>query len=79
MSAALLEDAMEAVERATAPRQWLRGDLKAVTLRAIDAIKANGMLVEDAVEKLMPKAGRFRRTRGLKVNHAPGALPKPNV
>jgi hypothetical protein len=59
---ALLPDAIDAVSRATAPRQWLPSDLEAVIKAAIKRMQADGRLV---VEDL-PKSGRFRRGRGLK-------------
>jgi hypothetical protein len=63
----LLPDAMDAVEKATAPRQWLPGDLKAVTDAAIKRMKADGRIVVGAMKDLMPNPGRFRKAAGLKV------------
>jgi len=59
---ALIDDAMVAVQAATAPRTWLDADLRAATTRAIDSLKSAGALVEEEI-----KGGRFRRGRGLKV------------
>jgi hypothetical protein len=59
---ALIDDAMKAVQAATAPRSWLEADLRAATSRAIEALKSAGALVEEQI-----KGGRFRRGRGLKV------------
>jgi hypothetical protein len=63
---ALLPDAMDAVTNATAPRQWLPGDLKAITDAAIKKMKNDGRLVVGAMKDLMPNAGRFRKSWGLK-------------
>ena len=63
---ALLPDAIDAVSRATAPRQWLPGDLEAVIKTAINKMQADGRIVVEDMEDLMPKPGRFRRGRGLK-------------
>jgi AAA domain/RepB DNA-primase from phage plasmid/Primase C terminal 2 (PriCT-2) len=59
---ALIDDAMAAVQAATAPRTWLDADLRAATTRAIASLKSAGALVEEEI-----KGGRFRRGRGLKV------------
>jgi hypothetical protein len=63
---ALLPDAMAAVENATAPRQWLAGDLKAVTDAAIRKMKTDGRIIVGAMKDLMPNPGRFRKASGLK-------------
>lgn len=63
---ALLPDAMAAVVSATAPRQWLPGDLKAVINAAIKKMKDDGRLVVEPMKNLMPKPGRFRKASGLK-------------
>jgi hypothetical protein len=63
---ALLPDAMDAVAKVTAPRQWLHGDLKAVTDAAIKKMKTDGRLVVGAMKDLMPNPGRFRKASGLK-------------
>ena len=59
---ALLPDAMKAAEKATAPRQWLPGDLEAAVKAAVDKMLSDGRLVDEA----MPKSSRFRRGRGLR-------------
>jgi len=59
----IIDDAMEAVANANAPRQWQPGDLQAVTQRSIDAMKAEGWLVEEGIT-----SGRFRRGQGLRVD-----------
>ena len=66
---ALLEDAMAAVRDATAPRQWLPDDLKAVVIGAIKMITEGRLTVKD-VNELVPKPGRFRRGRALTVLQA---------
>jgi hypothetical protein len=63
---ALMPDATTAVANATAPRQWLPGDLEAAIKTAINKMLADGRLAVENVEDLMPKPGRFRRARGLK-------------
>ena len=63
----LLPDAMDAVAKATAPRQWLPGDLKAVTNAAIKRMKTDGRIVVGAMKDLMPNSGRFRKAAGLKM------------
>jgi hypothetical protein len=66
---ALIYDAIEAAKAATLPRTWHETDIRAVTLRAINALKADRALVEQEI-----KTGRFRRRRGLDVDlsRAPG-------
>ena len=62
----LLDDAITAVAEATAPHQWPRGDLKAITERTIGKMKEEGLLVEGQ----MPNKGRFRRGRALRVERS---------
>lgn len=64
---ALLPDAMAAVEKATAPRQWHHVDVEDAVKAAINRMHDDGRLVVEDMEVLMPKPGRFRRGRGLKV------------
>lgn len=59
---ALLSDAINVVREATAPRSWAEGDLEAAVTRNVDALKADGQLVETKIE-----SGRFRRSLGLRV------------
>ena len=59
---ALIDDAMAGVEAATAPRTWPQGDLRAVVTRTIGALRSEGSLVDEPMN-----TGRFRRTRGLRV------------
>jgi hypothetical protein len=63
---ALLADAMAAVEKATAPRQWHHADLEEAVKTVITRMQANGRLVVRAMKDLMPHPGRFRKARGLK-------------
>ena len=63
---ALMPDALAAVANATAPRHWAPGDLEATIKTAINKMQADGRLVVEDMEDLMPKPGRFRRGRGLK-------------
>jgi hypothetical protein len=63
---ALMPDAMIAVANATAPRQWLPGDLEAFINSAIKKMKTDGRIVEAPMKVLAPNANRFRRARGLK-------------
>src|SRR5262249_1738857 len=46
---AILDDAMAAAANATAPRQWLPGDLQAAVERSINKMKAGGWLVDNEV------------------------------
>ena len=64
----LLDDAMAAVANATAPRQWHPGDLKAVTERAIEKMKEEGLLVEETDAKHRPVPQGTRAT-GRSVPH----------
>jgi hypothetical protein len=68
---ALLDDAVAAVRDATAPRQCHPGDLEAATERAIAKMKEEGLLVEEQ----LPRTGRFRRGRALRVDksHIPSS------
>jgi hypothetical protein len=59
----LLEDAIAAVQKATAPRPWHPDDLRAVVERSIGTMKSEGWLVEQEIP-----AGRFRRGRALTAN-----------
>jgi AAA domain len=61
---ALLDDAIVAVTKATAPQQWHPGDLQAVVKRAIETLKSDKWLVEG--EKI--KGPRFRRGSTLSVD-----------
>jgi hypothetical protein len=70
---ALLADAIAAVKAATAPRQWLSGDLEAVTSGAIKKLRSDGLLAVKEMRELMPDPGRFRKGRGLKVIRTPRA------
>ena len=58
---AILDDAMAAVERVTADRQWLPRDLRATVERELEDLKHDGWVI---VEKI--KNGRFRRSHGLR-------------
>lgn len=64
---ALMPDAMIAVANATAPRQWLPGDLEAVINTAIQKMKTDGRIVEGKIKDIAPHAKqRFPKGRGLK-------------
>ena len=54
-------DALAAVATATAPRQWVPDDLKAVTTSAINKMKNEGLLVAKDMKELVPEPGRFRQ------------------
>jgi AAA domain len=71
---ALLDDVMGAVANATAPRQWLPEDLRAVVHGAIDKMKAEGWLYEDKIPK-----GRFRGTLALLVDWEKTPWSKANT
>jgi hypothetical protein len=60
---ALLDDAMVAAAKASAPHQWPPGDLQAVVERSISKMQADGWLGDEEI-----KTGRFRRRRGLRVD-----------
>jgi hypothetical protein len=69
----LLEDAMAAVETASAHRQWLSGDLEAVVKRAINGMQAEGWLVAEKI-----RSGRFRRSLGVRVDWDQTPWPRCN-
>lgn len=71
---ALSDDAKAAAAAATAPRQWQPGDLEAVVVRAIKAMKAEGWLVDEEIT-----TGRFRRRRGLRVEWSHTPWPNAGV
>jgi len=66
----LLQDAMNAVQAATAPKQWSAGALEVVTKDAISNLQTQQILVPDDVENITSEPGRFRRRRGLRVDHS---------
>lgn len=59
---ALIDDAMVAVQAATAPRQWHDADLRAAVTRAVNDLRAERVLIDTEI-----KSGRFRRGLGLSV------------
>ena len=59
----IVDDAMAAIQAATAPRQWHEGDLRAAVERTIARMDGDGWLVQEEIKK-----GRFRRRQGLKVD-----------
>jgi AAA domain/Primase C terminal 2 (PriCT-2) len=67
---AYLDDAMEAVAAATAPKEWRSDDLKAIVAREVKAMKQAGLIIGKPMKDLMPDPGRFRKGRGLTVNQA---------
>jgi hypothetical protein len=73
----LLDNAMAEVARVAASRQWDPADLKSVTSRTIDMMKAEGWLVEDDMKNLTLNPGRFRKARGLRVDRS--RTPWPNA
>jgi hypothetical protein len=58
---AILDDAVAAVEQATEDREWLPRDLRATAERELEALKHDGWVVVEKIEK-----GRFRRSHGLR-------------
>jgi hypothetical protein len=58
---AILDEAMDAVKRVSAGREYAPSDLRAVAERELEALKHEGWAV---VEKI--KKGRFRRSQGLR-------------
>jgi hypothetical protein len=67
---AILHDAISTAQTATAPRRWAAGDLEAVVKAIIKQLLKDGTLVALDMKDIMPEPGRFRRARGLQVNHA---------
>jgi hypothetical protein len=63
----ILNDATEAVVLATAPRKWHPLDLEDTVKTKIKKMQDDGRLAVEAMGVLMPKPGRFRKGRGLKV------------
>jgi hypothetical protein len=57
----ILQDAITAVERATPDREWLSKDLRATVERELEALKHEGWVVVEKIDK-----GRFRRSYGLR-------------
>ena len=76
---ALLADAMAAVRTATAPRQWLSGDLEAVISDTIKNMITAGCLAVKDMKELTPAPGRFRKGRGLTVIRPSTAAAKVKV
>lgn len=70
---ALLDDAMQVVRNATAPREWGDDDLKAFTKHKIKEMKTNGLLVQRDITK-----GQFRGGRGLAIGE-PTTKPATTV
>jgi hypothetical protein len=59
---AILDHAMEAVERATPDREWISpGDLRVTVERELEFLKQEGWVVVERIQK-----GRFRRSFGLR-------------
>jgi hypothetical protein len=58
---AILGDAIAAVERATPDREWFSKDLRAAVERELEALKQEGCVVVEKIDK-----GRFRRSHGLR-------------
>jgi hypothetical protein len=67
---ALLPDALAAAQVATAPAEWAPGDIEAVVKATIKNLLRQGVLVPGEMEKLVPEPGRFRKGRGLRVDHS---------
>ena len=63
----VVDDAMGAVAKATAPQQWKPVDLKAAVKHAIKQMKKDddGRLFEEKITE-----GRFRNRRALRVNRS---------
>ena len=58
---AILDHAMAAVEQATPDREWFSKDLRATVERELEALKQEGWVVVEKIDK-----GRFRRGHGLR-------------
>jgi hypothetical protein len=66
----LLPDAIAAARSAIAPREIPPGDLEAAVKETIKSLMKEGILVSDNIKDLIPEPGRFRRGRGLRVDHS---------
>jgi hypothetical protein len=64
----LLHDALVAASAATAPRQWIPGDLEAAVESSIKVLKKEGILVSRNMKELMRHPGSFRKAKGLQIN-----------
>ena len=73
---AILTDAMAAVEQATPDREWLSRDLRATVERELEALKHEGWVVVERIEK-----GRFRRSHGIRAvwERTPWAEERENL
>ena len=73
---AILDAAMAAVERATPDREWLSRDLRATVERELEALKHEGWVVVEKIDK-----GRFRRSHGLRAawERTPWAKERENL
>jgi hypothetical protein len=73
---AILDDAMAAVEQASEDREWLPRDLRAVVERELEALKHDGWIIVEPIEK-----GRFRRGHGLQAiwERTPWAEERENL
>jgi hypothetical protein len=67
---ALLPDAIAVARAATAAEQWSLGNLEAVVKAIIKDLQKEKVLVSRPIEELISDPGRFRRLRGLKVDHS---------
>lgn len=66
----LLPDAIAAAQAAMAPKQWSPGQIEAQVKATIKDLLKEKVLVSDAIENITPEPGRFRRRRGLRVDHS---------
>ena len=73
---AILADAMAAVEQATPDREWLSKDLRVTVERELEALKHEGWVVVEKIDK-----GRFRRSHGLRAvwERTPWAEERKNL
>jgi hypothetical protein len=73
---AILEDAMAAVQQATPDREWFSRDLRATVERELEALKHEGWVVVEKIDK-----GRFRRSHGLRAvwERTPWAKERENL
>jgi len=67
---AILADAIAGAEAATAPRQWSPGDLEAMVKAALKQLQKEGALISRDMKDLAEDPGRFRKGRGLLVDHS---------
>ena len=72
----ILRDAVEVIRGEMAAGEWRPADLETIIRHHIETMKTSGWLVVGERTELMPKPGRLRKGRGLKVVWAATPWPK---